>query len=67
MKKIILFFLFVFFFQNGFTQTVRLLIEHPDSKIIPTGTLYERIKLPPKYFLDFTPKNHKNINKPIQS
>jgi hypothetical protein len=66
MKKIILFLLFIVIFQNGFTQSIRLSIQHPDPKIIRTGTLYERIKLPPKHLLEFTSKNHKSIDKPIQ-
>ena len=57
MKKYVYLTLFVLFYHAGFSQQIKLSATKPDGKIISTGAMYERIKLPPAYFDKFTENN----------
>ena len=60
-------FLVIFFvgFSHAFSQ-IKIDINQPDKRLVKTGVLYERIKLPPKYFDKYTGQSFQPVKSPAQ-
>ena len=66
MNKHYLFWLFIFSFNIIFAQEIHLSKTHFDKRYIPTGVLYEKIKVPDRNLLKFSAVNRQIIKKPSQ-